>query len=87
MEPFNPFWPYIAGPLFAIIGAGVLRKWRPAAYWIAACAVTLMPAAPFYVLNREPDATRNSARAVTVVFMVAPMLITFGIERLWWTRK
>lgn len=80
----NPFWPYIAGPTLAIVFGGILHGRRRTVFWVYCSILTLIPAAWFYQLNRDPSPPFNAPSVLTAVFVVVPMLATFGIERLWW---
>jgi hypothetical protein len=73
-----------AAPAVAVVGAAVLRTRRPLIYWFFCCLLTSMIAAPFYYFARTNIGPPfNAPSVVVVVFVVAPTLATFAIERLW----
>ena len=77
-------WPIIAGPAVAVVGGAVLHRRPRRAYWTICWVLTLILAAVFYSLNRDPGPPFNAPSALAAVSVAVPMLGTFGIERFWW---
>lgn len=77
-------WPILAGPAAAIVGGAVLHGRPRRAYWAICGALSLMVAAVFCVVHREPLPPFNARIALAAVFVAIPMLGTFGVERFWW---
>ena len=73
-----------AAPAVAVVGAAALHTRRPLIYWFFCCLLTSMIAAPFYYFARTNIGSPfNAPSVLAVVFVVAPTLATFAIERLW----
>jgi len=73
----------LAAPAVAVLGAAVLQRRAGIIYWGFCCASTSTVATAFYLGNQDPGPPFNAPSALAAVLVVVPMVVTFGVERLW----
>ena len=82
----EPCWPMLAAPAVAAAGAAALHARPVPIYWAFCCLLTSVIAAPlYYFAARHPAPPFNAPSVLAAVFIVLPTLVTFGIERLWFS--
>lgn len=82
------FWVLSVALAIAIVGAAALHTRPGLVSWSVCCIFTSIIAGAIYMAtvyfgNGKPNGSSNSPIAGYAVFVAAPMLATFGIERVW----